>query len=197
VEELLWTRYPALARLQCSCWKVGPDEAACSRCGKCLRTALAALAVGESPSRVGLDVMTLFLANRNWRPRDADPATALPGDLVARDLHRQTIRGFSRTPLSSVAKELSAGKPLGALSPRGLAALGAFARLKGRFADSVPPEPGFREGYLALVDPLLRDRVEGIYASRFPREAARDHAGLLSRTETLTRRLLRPREGAA
>src|SRR5260370_21692600 len=80
VQQLLWTRYGDLGDLQYSCWRVGADQAACSRCSQCLRVALAVLALGESPGRLGIDLVPLLLAQADWQPRLAASDAADAGD---------------------------------------------------------------------------------------------------------------------
>jgi hypothetical protein len=153
VQQLLWRRYPDLADLQYSCWRVGPDEATCSSCSQCLRITFAALAIGESPQRMGIHLRKLIASMHRWKPRQGE--AVLPGERVALELHAATVRSIVATPLRAVA----AAGPL---------ALLRFARMRSRLRD-VPtsPAPGYRPGYLEHVDPLLRERVAAIYASAF------------------------------
>jgi hypothetical protein len=84
VQELLWTRYGDLCDLQYSCWRVGAGEATCSRCSQCLRLALGALAIGETPERMGIDLVRLLLAMRDWSPGPpAAAAAAAPAATVS------------------------------------------------------------------------------------------------------------------
>lgn len=75
VQQLLWQRYGDLCDLQYSCWRVAAGEATCSRCSQCLRVALGALAAGGAPERMGIDLIRLLPAMRDWAPEEA----AAPG----------------------------------------------------------------------------------------------------------------------
>jgi hypothetical protein len=79
VQQLLWHRYGDLCDLQYSCWRVGAGEATCSRCSQCLRVALGALAAGGTPERMGIDLLRLLPAMRDWTPDEA----AAPGGAAA------------------------------------------------------------------------------------------------------------------
>ncbi|MBV9495063.1 MAG: hypothetical protein JOZ54_12510 [Acidobacteria bacterium] len=160
VQQLLWQRYPDLADLQYSCWRVGPNEATCSSCSQCLRIAFASLAIGESPSRMGIDLRKLIGTMRGWEPRTA-PKSELPNERVAFELHAQTVRSIVGTPLWRVAKEMP-------LTARGLLGIVRFVRFRRRLA-RVPAAaaPGYRPAYLRHVDPLVRERLAAIYAASF------------------------------
>lgn len=181
VQRLLWTRYRDLRDLQYSCWRVGENEATCSRCSQCLRIAMTALATGGSPAEIGIDLPGLLLAMRDWSP--SPPAgTGLPDDRVKADLRAQIARDLASVPPARVAR---------ALPPRrsGVRALGAYRDLRERVAGSAQartPAPGFRSGYLPLVEPRLRERVGRIYDSSFERGPVEADAPLVRRTLALS-----------
>jgi hypothetical protein len=184
VQQLLWRRYPDLADLQYSCWRVGPDQATCSSCSQCLRIAFAALAMGESPQRMGIDLVKLLGAMGSWRPRPADAPSLLPGDRVAVELHAQTVRAIVATSVRGFAHEL--GSRL--RTPLGLLAVMRFARLRRRMRHvATPPRPGWRPSYLQHVDPLVRDRVGAIYAASFEPEQTDAHEVMRQRAASLAR----------
>jgi hypothetical protein len=191
VQELLWTRYRRLRDLQYSCWKVQRDEAACSRCGQCLRVALCALYLDDDPSLLGVDIARCLHANRAWNPLAApvEPGSeALPQTAVSRRLRGHSMRYVEAIPEERVRRRVARGRLLGALSPRAWLARRAFAAMKRRFAaHPFGPRPGWRRGWLELYDPLLRDRVEPIFASAFPEEDPSSYADGLERVRELTR----------
>jgi hypothetical protein len=184
VQQLLWTRYSDLCDLQYSCWRVGQDQAACSRCSQCLRVALAVLAIGDRPERMGIDLVPLLLAQAGWRPRQC-AGDALPAAAVAARLHAQVARSLAATPTSRVLAALARGGPARLLGADGWRALAAYARLRWRVAPAAVPAPGYRAGFLGGLDPLIAGPVGAVFAQHFPRADPSDHAGILQRGERL------------
>jgi hypothetical protein len=179
VQRLLWTRYPDVRDLQYSCWRVGADQATCSACSQCLRISLSAIAAGGSPAEMGVDLPALLVAMRDWAP--ARPTgSGLPDDRVKRDLHAQVVRDLAATPPRAVARHLPASR-------RSVAALRAYAALRRRVtgAAAAHPAPGYRGGFLELVDDRLRSPLGEIYDGAFPRAPAAEDAELLDRTRSL------------
>jgi perosamine synthetase len=194
VQQLLWQRYPDLSDLQYSCWRVAENEAACSGCSQCLRIAFGALAIGESPERMGIDLVRLTAAMHRWNARNLDASPLLPGDRVAVELHAQTVRAIAATPVRRFAEALGPRRR----TPRGLLAIVRFSRLRRRMlAVSAGPQPGYRPSYLAHVDSLVRDGVASIYAASFPPEASELHEPMRQRGERLARWITEPLERAA
>lgn len=195
VQELLWRRYPHLADLQYSCWRVADGEATCSRCNQCLRIALACLAIGESPERMGIDLVRLLPATSTFAPRRiADgEERSLPRDLVARDLHREVVRNLQRVTPARVARALVSASPARVVAPSTWKAVRAYAGLRRRLGgERVGHSPGYRAGFVELVDPLLRDRLADLIARSFPAEDPAEHADLRARSESLTRWIAAP-----
>jgi hypothetical protein len=193
VVRLLWTRYPDLCDLQYSCWRVGADEATCSRCSQCLRLALAVLAAGGSPERMGVDLRRLFVAMKDWRPRPSAEGSLLPRDTVSRSLHESVVRSFEAVPLGLVARALSAGKARRLLTPASLRALAGYGRLRRALARrKAPPAPGYRAGFQNLMDPLLRKEIGAVFAASLPTEREDAYGAVLARSEALTRRIVEP-----
>jgi hypothetical protein len=188
VQQLLWTRYADLCDLQYSCWRVGPEQAACSRCGQCLRVALSVLALGESPERMGIDLVPLLLAQSGWQPRRCT-GDALPAAAVAARLHAQVVRSLAATPASRVLAALARGGPrrfLRLLRPDAWRALAAYTRLRWRVAAAgETPAPGYRAGFLCGLEPWIGGPVAAVFAEHFPAAATDDHAGILERGERL------------
>ena len=191
VQQLLWQRYPDLSDLQYSCWRVAQNEAACSSCSQCLRIAFGALAIGELPERMGIDLMKLMSTMQRWTARILGDSPLLPGDRVAVELHAQTVRAIAATPIRRFAS---------ALGPRqhtmgGLLSIVRFSKLRRRMRGTViGQQPGYRPAYLAHVDPLVRDGVASIYAASFPPEDSKLHEPMRQRGEMLARWITEPLE---
>ena len=193
VQNLLWRRYPDLSDLQYSCWRVGPQEAACSRCTQCFRLALGAIRAGGSPSRMGIDLAKLLVAMRSWRPRDFESPPGLPDDLVGRRLHAQTVRAVHALSMRDMAAALFRSHPFILATPRGLHALVSYGRVRRRTRRlSVGAAPGFQAGFVRLLDPLLADRVAAIYSAYFPVQEEFEYRDVLARGDALTRWILEP-----
>jgi exopolysaccharide biosynthesis predicted pyruvyltransferase EpsI len=192
IVELLWRRYPDLADLQYSCWKVGPDQAACSRCSQCFRIALGILAAGGRPERVGIDLRTVLRWRGDWRPAGPAGPDALPDDRVREHHDAAVIRSVQATSLAQVLADIYRG---GArrLSQRGTwAALVRYQRLRRRVARRALPPPGYQAAFLRLVDGLLRERLRDIYARHFPVAPEPSYRDLLARSEAVTRWVAEP-----
>jgi hypothetical protein len=186
VQRLLWTRYHDLRDLQYSCWRVGPDEAACSACAQCLRVALTALSTGGDPAVMGIDLVRLLPAMRDWAP--AEPSGEdLPDDRVKASLHGHVVRELRAVSPLLVARRLAAGSPRRLLDRRVATALRCYAALRRRVGagGAAVPAPGYRRAYLALVDERLRDRLAAIYDGVFEPADAEDDAAALARTRRL------------
>lgn len=205
VQRLLWTRYRDLRDLQYSCWQVGPDEATCSRCPQCLRLALGALALGDTPEAMGIDLVKLLNTNRDWTPEITPSGSpALPRQIVGAALRRDTVRSIAGTPLRRVFCAIFQGGP-GRLRRRETwTALTAYAQMRRRAGDlTLGPAPGYRATFLDLVDALLRDRVSAIFDQHFTREQESADASGLARSLELIRWITDPlnpdavREGQA
>lgn len=178
VQRLLWTRYPGVRDLQYSCWRVQPDEAACSACSQCLRVAMGALAAGGDPAEMGIDLPRLLDAQAGWRP-GSRPATGLPDDEVRASLHGQVVRSFAEvTPADLVARTGLR---------RTSAAARAYRRLRRAVlaAGPVPPPQGYRPDALDLVPEPARAGLEAVFAASLAPADPTSSAGSLERTRRL------------
>jgi hypothetical protein len=195
VQDLLWTRYPRLRRLQYSCWRVKTNESACNECSQCLRIAMGALAIGHNPSEMGIDLITLLRKTRDWSPHSlSEPVDkALPKDAVSSHLHAQLVRAIQATPPRRVARALALSQPRRFLSRSGFSALRGYQALRRRLArHPVGTKPGYRAGYLVQVDHLLRDRIAHIYASHFKQDDLASYADVLERGNALVTWITQP-----
>ncbi|MGH9852779.1 MAG: hypothetical protein ACREBD_23330 [Blastocatellia bacterium] len=198
VQELLWTRYADISDLQYSCWRTKVGEMMCNRCGQCLRIALCAFALGKQPSRMGADWATLLNEMRDWRPKSLDkPVEAtMPTEIVSHQLHSQVVRDLRAVSWRDIARAIASDKPGALLLPRGWRAIAAFRKLQRvTAARDVGPRPGYRAGYLKLVDPLLRDSIAKIYDERFDRADESSYADALTRSEEMIKWITEPLSG--
>ena len=192
IRDLLWSRYPQLARLQYSCRHHEPGESACSGCRICLGSALAAVAAGVGPARVGVDVTELMERVSKWQPQ-LDEA-ALPAETVRRELHGAVVRQLAATRTRRVAAVLARAEPGRLLGRDGPRTLRRYMALRGRLGARAAdvPAPGYRHAYLQLVDARWRRRVERLFDSEFERAPAGRDAADLVRARALIERISEP-----
>jgi hypothetical protein len=195
VQTLLWQRYPQISDLQYSCWLVKGNEYSCNRCIKCFVLAMREYALGADTAKMHVDWVTMLNEFRDWKPR-MDPHGDKP--LLPRDTHwvttdEQIARDLERVPWSQMARTIRNDNPLSVLRYSGWRALYAYARIRQRAIESAPgPVPGYREGYLRFVDPLLREDVRRIYAEHFTAQSEADYKDLLDRSQMLADWLVEP-----
>jgi hypothetical protein len=205
VQQLLWTRYGDLCDLQYSCWRVAADEATCSRCSQCLRLALAALALGDTPERMGIDLERLLPAMRDWTPAKTPLGSPgggvpLPSTVVGQRLRRQVLRSLATISTARVAAALFAGRPARLWRAGGWRAVAAYASLRRRLVLAAPggaaellaDSYGYRAGFLRQVDPLARARLGAIFAEHFAAESPAAYAGVLERSAALAEWIAAP-----
>ncbi|MEX1118622.1 MAG: hypothetical protein WEB60_07495, partial [Terrimicrobiaceae bacterium] len=184
VQSLLWTRYPDLADLQYSCWRMDRDEACCNQCSQCLRVALCALSVGGNPARMGIDLHRLLPAMADWYPYPPPPPDErlLPKQLVSLELARQLVQAIQSIPEARLKLLIDVISD----SSQKSETLAAFARIRKSAADyPVGALTGFRAGYLEWVDPIVREPLHKIYAAAFPLEDPHLTSGMRERSERL------------
>jgi perosamine synthetase len=198
VQRLLWTRYSDLADLQYSCWNVPLDGAACSRCRQCLKIALSALAAHGDPGRMGVDLASVLVAQRDWTPSAIEPAaSALPHARARYDNHRQIAGNAARLGRTRVLAALVRGD-VRRLANRGTwRALAAFDAVKRRARKRPTATTGWLVAALADVDPLLREGVGTIYARAFSPEPPAEHEAMLRRADVLATWIAAPMTRAA
>jgi hypothetical protein len=192
VQQLLWTRYPDLCDLQYSCWRVRHGEATCSQCEQCLRIAVTALASGEDPGRMGIDLHKVLAYAPTWERQIGSRATpVLPQDCEANRLDARVLDTIGRVPLPHLAALLARGSFWRFVSRA--KALREFRRLRER-ALQRPEQPplGVKEAFFDWLDPELRAPLIAIYTHHFPREAREQHLGHYERSEALTRSATSP-----
>jgi perosamine synthetase len=194
VQRLLSERYADLRDLQYSCWELGPRQAACSRCQECRGNALNLVASGVSPEVAGINLVELLVAHEQWRPGDryvAQPAGASPrpGQAAGRAREMQELRCLAGTPTEQVANLIDASRP----PPERRTALAIYTRLRDQaLAYELDPEPGYRAGYLDLLDDTLRDGVRAILDQHLAHAPRESYAGNLARTRLLAEWITTP-----
>jgi hypothetical protein len=195
VHRLLWTRYRDLRDLQYSCWMVRNGQDTCSQCRGCLEYVFAVLALGDRPSRMGLELGKAVRELRGWAPRTIDPANLAP---TPTQLASQRSSGHHMTnaraaSMASFLWAMLRDHPRELFSPAGREAIRCFRALKRRLDPLAPrSRPGYRPGFLEFVDPLLRDRVGTIYAHHFAAEPEGQYADLLRRSRSLAAWICEP-----
>ena len=184
VQRLLTERYADLRDLQYSCWELAEDQAACSRCGECRGIALNLAAAGVSPAVAGIDMVELLLANEDWRPGERYIARGAgdgrgPRQLVGRALEMQALRCLVGTPTDQIAKLIDGNRD----EPERRRALEVYSRLRDSARGyEIEPEPGYRAGYLELLDDTLRAGVRSILDQHFAPAPPDTYASQLANT---------------
>jgi hypothetical protein len=195
VELLLQARYGDVWDLQYSCHDVGIDGAPCSRCSKCFRAALSALACGGSPRSLGIDLATLLPAMRHWTPPPgrASRTETHPGLTAQADLARQIVEYLAEIPASRVLSELRRSRPGGVTVREKARALFAFGRIRRRVSGRRSRSaPGYDAGFLAAADPIVRDGLETIFSTHFPADESPAAGEVFRRSDALSRWIAEP-----
>jgi perosamine synthetase len=198
VQRLLSTRYRDLQDLQFSCWKVQADQTACSTCNECWTIALNLMAAGVPPCEAGIDLVTLIAAMAAWRPRfdlasnDYDGLDAgTPSEGVGRTLDSQVVRCLRAVDSQQVAAFIGgSGEPATEDALRDYQALRDWA-----LSVEVDPEPGYRAGFLRLLDERVRDRLTSVFDEHFQRAPEASYEDDLRRSTALAEWISWPIDG--
>jgi perosamine synthetase len=119
-----------------------------------------------------------FNAHSGWRARAHEIDAPLPNGRWLFD--SQMVRCLHALTPERVAEFIQWDGPT---SPDGAAALHSYQQMRAAaLVHDVGPEPGYRAGFLALVDQPLRDRVAEIFDEYFTREPVNRHADLVRRS---------------
>ncbi len=184
VQRLLSDRYRDLRDLQYSCWELTREQQACSTCAECRSIALNLVASGVSPAAAGIDLATLLVANADWQPGSRYVANAVAGDgalprrATGHSREMQELRCLAQTPPERLVPLLN-----GAGGAEHARLLGIWAALRERASlHAIEPEPGYRAGYLQLVDERFREGLRAILDEHFQVEPPGAYAQLLRNT---------------
>ena len=160
-----------------------PGEAACSKCEQCFRIAITALASGDNPERMGIDLHKV-LGHAPDYITTTYATSVLPENwpAVVRD-------AVCRVSLTYLAYVLAKGKIRMLVSRAVFRIVWDFYRLQ-LLARQAPRHrrAGVREAFFDWLDPELRDALVAIYTHHFPREPRREHFAEYERSRALTLR---------
>ena len=185
VQRLLAERYTDLRDLQYSCWELARDEAACSRCLECRGIALNLISRGISPACAGIDLVKFLLAHADWQPGaqylHQDPH--IPRVATGQAQEMQELRCLTATSTEQVAGLVNDEHPVAERER----ALEIYGHLREQAqAREVEPEPGYRAGYLELLDGSLRDGLRTILDEHFTPAPPDSYARKLANTRLLS-----------
>lgn len=172
IEKMLWQRYGDVADLQNSCFGMErPEDGYCNRCRKCMRIALFMLLLEVDPTRLGLDVSTIFIYQTGWDPKAPPMSKTLSYATQGIDLKR--ARRYFRA--ENWKQRIGLEEPV------------AFTNLKKlvehfKDADAVWAEQ-YRPAMLKYVPPGLRARVARIYAAEWQRVDPKDYSQEIAETD--------------
>jgi hypothetical protein len=190
VQGLLLRRYRELAELQFSCYQAPEGQRACGECQKCLQIAIVTLAEGVSPRELGIDPVHVLCAFAEAPPLIAsDPAAGTLHE--TRRPGHQLLEALQQLGADEVAGIIAAGGQAG--DPRLGAALAGYERMREEaLSAGAMRTPGFIPGFLEMVDPQLRGGLRAILEQHYSVEAGEEFAGILERSQGLTRWLSEP-----
>jgi hypothetical protein len=163
------------------------EEAACSRCSECRRIALNLVASGVSPAVAGIDLAKLLLAHSDWEPGqrllEGASVGALPRQSLARAHQMQELRCLVGASPQQVATLID-----GTCSePDREHAVQAYARLRElALGFEIEPEPGYRAGYLELLEGGTREGVRTILDQHFVPAPPETYEATLANTRLLS-----------
>ena len=187
VQRLLAERYPDLRDLQYSCWELERGEAACSSCVECRTIALNLVAAGVPTEAAGIDLAKLLRAHADWQPGERYLVNgehgSMPREVAGRAREMQELRCLALTPASAVTALLDDAQPAAEREQ----AVEIYERLRDRALEhEIEPEPGYRAGYLTLVDGSLSDGLRQIFDEHFEPEPEDTYADALRNTRVLS-----------
>ena len=171
LQALLWKRYPDLAKYQYSCWRVGPEQSACSACSKCLLCGLGALAAGGDPEWMGINLVDLLLHAQTYEPKWM-PDPEKPANLkekITHDHHQTIVRYFGHLTLFRLAVYLVRHPRLWRRASDYSACFCALARIRRAFLPAIEPtRPTWNRADLLFVPQPLREACGRIFTEALP-----------------------------
>lgn len=187
IQRILDHRYPELSDLQYSCFSQKAGEDVCNDCFNCLKTALHKMSNGSAPSDISIDLNKVLAARSDWTPQDDGEKRNALGELFGARMNNHLVRVLRELD----AERVAAFAPGGVLTPdarAGLEKLRATA-----FAEPDPPdEPGYRAGFLSLLDEPLRSGLDSIFSDHFGADSVEEYAHLLENSRLLSEWIAAP-----
>lgn len=181
IQRLLNRRYSELSDLQYSCFGQQPGEDVCNNCFNCLKTALHKMSDGSAPSDISIDLNKVLVARSDWTPEDDGEKRSAVGELFGARMNNHLIRILREFD----AARVSEFAPDGMLTPEAEAGLDRLRATA--FAAADPPvEPGYRAGYLELLDEPLRSGLDGIFSEHFEPDPVEEYSHMLENTRLLS-----------
>ncbi len=189
IQRLLDLRFTDLRDLQYSCYSQKPGQQVCSACYSCFKASLHKISDGCAPSEIGLDVDAVLVANRDWTPTgegDGENRSSV-GRLYGDRMNGHLVRVLRSIDESDVDR-LTPRRRLSRDASRALAQLKETAAR----ADDPPPEPGYRQGFLELLDRPLAEGLDGIYSEHFEPAPPASYSDMLENAELLSEWIAAP-----
>lgn len=189
LHRVLGHRYSHLRDLQYSCYEQAEGEDVCSRCYSCFKTAFYLMSEGIEPSELEIDVDRVIAERSGWEPLGAlsSHASGSVAQGYTRKLDNHLIRILRELDRDRVAS-FTPGRKLSTDAEAGLSRLRATAFA----APDPPPEPGYRAGYVDLLDEPLRSGVHSIFSEHFEPAQPAYYDDMLANTKLLSDWLVAP-----
>lgn len=172
IQRLLTRDFRRLSDIQISCWKMTADRRACSECGECRRLAWVCMACGGDPADQGIDLQHM-LNNYSTTPSTEGGDVYEPNRLVSEGFRMQFVDAIAGIRPSKVFRQILRHHPKSLFRREGWKALARYRELHAAHLlqhQGIRHEKGFRAGYLDLLEPELRSRLEAFLQARFPVE---------------------------
>lgn len=179
VQLLLTREFRRLRDIQTSCWRMTPERRACSVCGECRRLAWVCMANGGDPADQGIDLVHMLNNYVNAPPSETNGSRHEPNRLASESFSMQFVDAIAGIPPSKVLLRIFIRDPMSLLKGEGWKAYKRYRELyewhlrqqAGRVGRT-----GFRAGYLALLEPGLRTRLDAFLRARFQEEPEGEYA---------------------
>jgi 7-cyano-7-deazaguanine synthase in queuosine biosynthesis len=182
IQRILDKRFPELRDLQYSCYSQEPGEDACSNCFGCLKGSIHRISDDVSPTEIGIDVERVLSARSDWSPADdGEKRRGSVGQLYGDRMNNHLVRVLRDLDTERVAKFT----PNGVLSEPAMTGLTKL-RATALAAPDPPEEPGYRSGFLELLEEPLRSGLDSLYGEHFEAEPREQYEHLLENTLLLS-----------
>ncbi|MBJ7354199.1 MAG: hypothetical protein JHC98_05185 [Thermoleophilaceae bacterium] len=181
IQRILDQRYSELSDLQYSCFSQRPGEDVCNDCFNCLKTALHKMSDGSAPAEISIDLNKVLVTRSHWTPEDDGEQRSAVGELFAERMNSHLTRVLREYDAARVAEFV----PGGVLNPDAVAGLERL-RATAFAAPDPPEEPGYRAGYLELIDEPLRSGLDAIFSEHFEADPLEQYEHLLDNTRLLS-----------